>query len=109
MENKKTVKLDETEYTVTPIPIAYNPYFKQITRLLGLTADTIEEAVKSHEILDNAVTMILGATVQPNVLPEHRNYLYNLVATYTGIVMNEAVKQAELFRNKPKPTNEKGS
>lgn len=107
--NKKTVKVDETEYLITPIPIEYNPYFNQITRLLKVTVDTEKEAEENTAKLKHAVKMILDATVQPAPPIEHQNYLYNLVVSFTNIVMTEAVSQAELFRSQPKPANKKSS
>ncbi len=101
MKSQKTVTVDDVEYTISAIPIDHSPYLKLVNSLLTAVPESKEQADKNQKALAHSVDKILAATVDKKVPTEHQNFIYNLVINYHNITVEEAEKQAELFRDQP--------
>jgi hypothetical protein len=99
---KRTVTVDDAEYTISPIPLSYAPYNKRLTKLLSVDNEDVKGAQKE---LAELVEAILKVTVDKPVLPEHTNLVYTAVADLTA----DVVKQAELFRGQADNGDKAGS
>ena len=105
MKSKKTVTIENVEYTICSIPIDQSPYLKLINDILTSTPSTKEDADKKQETLEYAIQKILEATVDKKVAKEHQSIIYNLVIELHNIIAKDAEEQAKLFRDQPDTTH----
>lgn len=101
---KRKMKIEEVEYTYTPIPLHFSPFSTRLGVLAQQRPATMEDMEQNSAEILKLQTKILDATVMPTVREEHRLEVYNAVVDLT----NEIIAKARSFRADSKPNQPPG-
>lgn len=105
--------LDETEYTVVPIPPRLMPYNEYYLKIAKREVNSLEEAERKGVELEECMDKVLVGCVTPVPQPQHRKSLYAAVTNLTVREQTEANKffltDEELSQCKESYSNGAGS
>ena len=97
------VKLDDTEYTVQPIPFKMLPMNDYFASLCNQHPKDANEASQIGQKLEDCLDKILGACITPTPKPEHKITLQKIVNKLT----TQQQERAEQFFRPEQPNPDK--
>jgi hypothetical protein len=99
------VKIEDTEYTIIPIPPSLSPYSTHISEMLKVKPQSVADAEKMSVEIEKAMEKLLAGTVKPIPAKEHHIQVFNALVDLT----NKVLEDARFFRQDKGSSPEKGS